>query len=233
MFIGSVGVCAPAEGVGVGRHSEVGRSAETQLCPAITTDYRWRRRSGAGRGEQRSCTPGCGAGDLAFRALCGLGRGGGPVISIGSLHRMAPSSSTRAKTPSRGMIAVTGLVIDRAAVVALLADLGDFHDRLFAEADAGADGRVFQSIPTVAMFLGKVAETDIEPLRAGQIDAFGGQKTHLAVPRGRRGRRPPDRGLATGRPLRPGFFEFLFCSPQVDIPFHERYRIEIRFRVQG
>jgi len=118
--------------------------------------------------------PACGAVNLAFRVLGGLSRGGGPD----EFDRVIASNGTLfehpGKDPFAGHDAVTGLVIDCAAVVALLADLGDFHDRLCAEADAGANGKGFPIDSNGRDVLGKVAEADIEPLLARQIDAFGG-----------------------------------------------------------
>jgi hypothetical protein len=71
--------------------------------------------------------PRCGAGNLAFRALCRLGRGGGPY----DFDRIIASNGTLfehpGKDPLAGHNAVSGLVIDRAAVVPHLSggDVGD------------------------------------------------------------------------------------------------------------
>jgi hypothetical protein len=62
------------------------------------------------------------------------------------------------------------------------ADLGDFHNCGFPESNPSADRNTHSVDTGCGNIFGKIPEGNIQPLAAGFIDAFGCQKTDLAVP---------------------------------------------------
>jgi hypothetical protein len=85
------------------------------------------------------------------------------------------------KDPFLGHDAVTGLVIDGATSVTLLANLGDFQQS-FADRQPGTYRKRRQVDPLRSYILGKVAGRDIKPERLHLGDALHGQQAHLSMP---------------------------------------------------
>jgi hypothetical protein len=77
--------------------------------------------------------------------------------------------------------AVTGLVINRTAGVAFLADLGDFQQS-GAERESAAYRERNKVNPCCGDILCKIASADRQPHGNHFVDAFLGKKAHLAVP---------------------------------------------------
>jgi len=77
--------------------------------------------------------------------------------------------------------AITGFVVNGAAVVALFADLGNFNQGMLPQSQAVAHRNVFPVTAGGGDVFGKIAESYLKAFFTGLIYFFGGQKTDLSM----------------------------------------------------
>lgn len=83
--------------------------------------------------------------------------------------------------PFLGHDAIASLVIDGAAIVTLLADLGDLQQDGLADSQPAADRQGHEIDPFGGEIFGKISGTDLKPHGDHFVDALLGEETELAV----------------------------------------------------
>jgi len=86
------------------------------------------------------------------------------------------------KDPLSGHDTISHLFVYGTAVMAFLADLGDFHQCVFSQLQAGAHRQFPEFDAFGGNVFGKIAWIDIKTLLSNFGNAFNGQKTDLAMP---------------------------------------------------